>query len=41
MPAVAAGLVAGLALSKRVSAAAFRSLVLWLLLVLGVWLIVG
>ena len=41
LPAVAAGLGAGLALSKRVSAAAFRTIVLWLLLALGVWLIVG
>jgi uncharacterized membrane protein YfcA len=41
LPAVGAGLVAGLALSKRVSAAAFRTIVLWLLLVLGGWLIVG
>ena len=41
LPAVAAGLVAGLALSKWVSAVAFRTIVLWLLLVLGVWLIVG
>ncbi len=41
LPAVAAGLIAGLALSKRISATAFRTLVLWLLLVLGVWLIVG
>lgn len=41
LPAVAAGLVTGLALSKRVSAGAFRTIVLWLLLVLGVWLIVG
>jgi uncharacterized membrane protein YfcA len=41
LPAVAAGLVAGLALSKRISAGAFRTLVLWLLLALGVWLIVG
>jgi len=41
VPAVVAGLVAGLGLSKRVSAAAFRTIVLWLLLVLGVWLVVG
>ena len=41
LPAVAAGLVTGLALAKRVSAAAFRAIVLWMLLVLGVWLIVG
>jgi uncharacterized membrane protein YfcA len=41
LPAVAAGIVAGLLLSKRLSAPLFRKIVLWLLLVLGVWLIVG
>jgi uncharacterized membrane protein YfcA len=39
LPAVAVGLAAGLALSKRVSATTFRTLVLWLLLALGAWLI--
>jgi uncharacterized membrane protein YfcA len=41
LPAVVAGLAVGLALSKRVSAEGFRTLVLWLLLGLGVWLIVS
>lgn len=41
LPAVAAGVASGLALSKRVSAATFRTIVLWLLLVLGVWLIIS
>jgi len=41
LPAVAVGLVAGLALSKRVGAGAFRTIVLWSLLGLGVWLIIG
>lgn len=40
-PAVAAGIAAGLYLSHRISAPAFRKIVLWLLLVLGAWLIVG
>jgi uncharacterized membrane protein YfcA len=41
LPAVAVGLVSGLALSKRVSPGAFRTIVLWLLLALGAWLIIG
>ncbi len=41
LPAVATGIVAGLLLSKRISAPAFRKIVLWLLLVLGVWLIIS
>jgi len=41
LPAVVVGLAAGLALSRRVGAAVFRTMVLWLLLVLGVWLIVS
>lgn len=41
IPAVAAGIAAGLLLSKRLSAPLFRKIVLWLLIVLGVWLIVG
>lgn len=40
-PAMAAGIIAGLFLSNRISAPAFHKIVLWLLLVLGVWLIVG
>jgi uncharacterized membrane protein YfcA len=38
---MAAGIVAGLFLANRISALVFRKIVLWLLLVLGVWLIVG
>jgi uncharacterized membrane protein YfcA len=41
LPAVAAGIAAGILLSKRLSAPLFRKIVLWLLLVLGVWLIAG
>jgi hypothetical protein len=41
LPALAAGVVAGLALSKRINATTFRTMVLWLLLALGAWLIVG
>lgn len=41
LPALAAGVVAGLMLSSRVSAGAFRTIVLWLLLALGLWLIIG
>jgi uncharacterized membrane protein YfcA len=40
-PATAAGIVAGLFLANRISASVFRKMVLWLLLVLGIWLIVG
>jgi uncharacterized membrane protein YfcA len=40
-PAVAAGIVTGLFLANRISAPVFRKIVLWLLLVLGLWLIVG
>lgn len=40
-PAMAAGIVAGLFLSNRISAPVFRKIVLWLLLILGIWLIVG
>ena len=40
-PAMVAGIVAGLFLANRISAPLFRKVVLWLLLVLGVWLIVG
>lgn len=40
-PAMAAGLLAGLFLANRISAQVFRKIVLWLLLALGVWLVVG
>jgi uncharacterized membrane protein YfcA len=41
LPALALGILAGLILAKRISAGFFRKIVLWLLLVIGVWLIVG
>jgi uncharacterized membrane protein YfcA len=41
LPAVAVGILAGLSLAKRISGSVFRKLVLWLLLVIGVWLVVG
>jgi uncharacterized membrane protein YfcA len=41
LPAVVLGLLTGLSLDKRISAPTFRRIVLWLLLLLGLWLIVG
>ena len=41
LPAVAAGIFAGVSLAKRISGGLFRKLVLWLLLGIGVWLIIG
>jgi uncharacterized membrane protein YfcA len=41
LPAVALGIWAGLRLDKRLSPQIFRQLVLWLLLLLGVWLIIA
>ena len=41
LPAVAAGILAGVSLAKRISGGLFRKLVLWLLLGIGVWLIIG
>jgi uncharacterized membrane protein YfcA len=40
LPATAAGILAGLFLANKISAPMFRKLVLWLLLILGVWLII-
>ena len=39
--AIAAGILAGVSLAKRISGGLFRKLVLWLLLGIGVWLIIG
>jgi uncharacterized membrane protein YfcA len=41
LPAVAAGLLVGLAASRRINPDVFRRIVFWLLLALGVWLILG
>jgi uncharacterized membrane protein YfcA len=41
LPAMAIGIVVGLYLSNKISASAFRKLVLWLLLFLGGWLVVS
>jgi len=41
LPAVAAGIVAGLFLSTKISAPLFRRIVLWLLLLLGLWLVIS
>jgi uncharacterized membrane protein YfcA len=40
LPAIAAGIIVGLLLASRISNKVFRRIVLWLLLVLGVWLVV-
>ena len=41
LPAIVAGILVGVSLAKRISGGLFRKLVLWLLLVIGVWLIIG
>jgi uncharacterized membrane protein YfcA len=41
LPAMALGILVGLSLAKRISSDRFRKLVLWLLLILGIWLILG
>lgn len=39
LPAMAAGIIVGLLLSNRISSRLFRKIVLWMLLILGLWLI--
>ena len=41
LPAIAVGILVGVSLAKRISGGLFRKVVLWLLLVIGVWLIIG
>jgi uncharacterized membrane protein YfcA len=41
IPALALGIAAGLALSKRINSDAFRKMVLALLLVIGLWLVIS
>ena len=39
LPAIAAGIIIGLLLASRISSKVFRTIVLWMLLVIGVWLV--
>jgi hypothetical protein len=41
LPAITVGILVGVSLAKRISGELFRKLVLWLLLMIGVWLIIG
>jgi uncharacterized membrane protein YfcA len=41
LPAIAVGILVGVNLAKRISSELFRKIVLWLLLAIGLWLIVG